>query len=156
MAHVYCPECGYNNPESAHFCAKCGAALVVPEEGESTEAFTAPELPESLDPLEDLGVHGAALIVRSGGGRAGETFPLLASPTTIGRSPDCAIFLDDVTVSRKHAVFSQQGEQGERWVLEDQGSLNGTFVNRDRVETTQLSDGDELQIGKYRLTFLQN
>ena len=71
MAHVYCPECGYNNPEHAHFCAKCGAALVVPEEGESTEAFTAPELPESLDPLEDLGVHGAALIVRSGGGRAG-------------------------------------------------------------------------------------
>jgi hypothetical protein len=152
MAHVYCPECGYNNPESARFCAKCGAALVVPEEGESTEAFTAPELPESLDPLEALGVHGAALIVRSGGGRAGETFPLEATPTTIGRSPDCAIFLDDVTVSRKHAVFSQQGE---RWVLEDQGSLNGTFVNRDRVETTELSDGDDLQIGKYRLTFLQ-
>jgi hypothetical protein len=152
MAHVYCPECGYNNPESAHFCAKCGAALLVPEEGESTEAFTAPELPESLDPLEALGVHGAALIVRSGGGRAGETFPLQATPTTIGRSPDCAIFLDDVTVSRKHAVFSQQGE---RWVLEDQGSLNGTFVNRDRVETTELSDGDDLQIGKYRLTFLQ-
>jgi len=151
MAHVYCPECGYNNPESAHFCAKCGAALVVPEEGESTEAFQAPEL-ENLDPLEDLGVNGAALIVRSGGGRSGETFPLEGSPTTIGRSPDCAIFLDDVTVSRKHAVFSQQGE---RWVLEDQGSLNGTFVNRDRVETTELSDGDELQIGKYRLTFLQ-
>jgi len=64
MAHVYCPECGYNNPESAHFCAKCGAALVVPEEGESTEAFTAPEVAESLDPLEDLGVLGAALIVR--------------------------------------------------------------------------------------------
>ena len=152
MAHVYCPECGYNNPESARFCAKCGAALVVPEEGESTEAFTAPELIESLDPLEDLGVHGAALIVRSGGGRSGETFPLESSPTTIGRSPDCAIFLDDVTVSRKHAVVSQQGE---RWVLEDQGSLNGTFVNRDRVETTELSDGDDLQIGKYRLTFLQ-
>ena len=113
MAHVYCPECGYNNPEAAHFCAKCGAALVVPEEGESTEAFTAPEPIESLDPLEELGVHGAALIVRSGGGRSGETFPLEASPTTIGRSPDCAIFLDDVTVSRKHAVFSRQGE---RWV----------------------------------------
>jgi ribosomal protein S27E len=55
MAHVYCPECGYNNPESAHFCAKCGAALVVPEEGESTEAFAAPEVDESLDPIEDLG-----------------------------------------------------------------------------------------------------
>jgi hypothetical protein len=152
MANVYCPECGYSNPESARFCAKCGAALVVPEEGESTEAFTAPELPESLDPLEDLGVHGAALIVRSGGGRAGETFALGDGPTTIGRSPECAIFLDDVTVSRKHAVFTQQSD---RWQLEDQGSLNGTFVNRDRVETAELRDGDELQIGKYRLTFLQ-
>ena len=91
MAHVYCPECGYNNPESAHFCAKCGAALVVPEEGESTEAFAAPDLPESLDPLEDLGIHGAALIVRSGGGRAGETFPLEEAPTTIGRSPECGM-----------------------------------------------------------------
>jgi hypothetical protein len=153
MAHLYCPECGYNNPESAHFCAKCGAALVVHEEGEQTEAFTAPDVPDSLDPLEDLGVHGAALIVRSGGGRAGETFPLDESDaTTIGRSPECAIFLDDVTVSRKHAVFTKDGD---RWQLEDQGSLNGTFVNRERVETAALRDGDELQIGKYRLTFLQ-
>jgi hypothetical protein len=152
MAHVYCPECGYNNPESAHFCAKCGAALVVPEEGESTEAFAAPEVPESLDPIEDLGIHGAALIVRSGGGRAGETFALEDGPTTIGRSPECAIFLDDVTVSRKHAVFTKDGD---RWHLEDQGSLNGTFVNRERVENADLGDGDELQIGKYRLTFLQ-
>jgi hypothetical protein len=141
MAHVYCPECGYNNPESAHFCAKCGAALIVPEDGESTEAFTAPELPESLDPLEDLGVQGAALIVRSGGGRSGETFPIDESPATIGRSPDCGIFLDDVTVSRKHAVFSK--DDGDRWQIEDQGSLNGTFVNRERVETAELRDGDE-------------
>ncbi|HKU57449.1 MAG TPA: FHA domain-containing protein [Gaiellaceae bacterium] len=152
MAHIYCPECGYNNPEAAHFCAKCGAALVVPEEGESTEAFTAPELPESLDPLGDLGVQGAALIVRSGGGRAGETFPVDESPTTIGRSPECGIFLDDVTVSRKHAVLAR--DEGDRWQIDDQGSLNGTFVNRERVESAELRDGDELQIGKYRLTFL--
>jgi pSer/pThr/pTyr-binding forkhead associated (FHA) protein len=109
-------------------------------------------VPESLDPIEDLGVQGAALIVRSGGGRSGETFSLEDSPTTIGRSPECAIFLDDVTVSRKHAVFTKDGD---RWHLEDQGSLNGTFVNRERVETAELRDGDELQIGKYRLTFLQ-
>jgi pSer/pThr/pTyr-binding forkhead associated (FHA) protein len=152
MAHVYCPECGYNNLESANFCAKCGAALVVPAEGESTEAFTPPSAADSLDPIDDLAVHGAALIVRSGGGRAGETFPLDTSPTTIGRSPECAIFLDDVTVSRKHAVFTQDGDH---WRLEDQGSLNGTFVNRERVEAAELSDGDELQIGKYRLTFLE-
>ena len=152
MAHVYCPECGYNNPEAAHFCAKCGAALVVPEEGESTEAFDAPEVPDSLDPLEDLGIHGAALIVRSGGGRAGESFVPQGERTLIGRSPDCAIFLDDVTVSRRHAALV---EREGRWFVEDQGSLNGTFVNRERVETSELSDGDELQIGKYRLTFLQ-
>ena len=153
MAHVYCPECGYNNPEAARFCAKCGAALVVPEEGEQTEAFPAPELSDSLDTLDDLGLHGAALVVRSGGGRAGETFPLEESPLTIGRSPECGIFLDDVTVSRKHAVLT---EDGDHWNLEDQGSLNGTFVNRERVETADLGDGDEIQIGKYRLTFLQN
>ena len=126
---------------------------MVPEEGESTEAFAAPEVPESLDPIDDLGIHGAALIVRSGGGRSGETFALEDGPTTIGRSPECGIFLDDVTVSRKHAVFAKDGD---RWQLEDQGSLNGTFVNRERVERADLRDGDELQIGKYRLTFLQN
>ena len=152
MSHVYCPECGYNNPEASRFCAKCGAALVVPEEGEQTETFAPPDQAESLDTLDDLGLPGAALVVRSGGGRAGETFALEGGPVTIGRSPECAIFLDDVTVSRKHAVFTQDGEH---WRLDDQGSLNGTFVNRERVETAELSDGDELQIGKYRLTFLQ-
>jgi hypothetical protein len=151
MAHLYCPECGYNNPESAHFCAKCGAALVVPEDGEQTEAFTAPDVPDSLDPLEDLGVHGAALIVRSGGGRAGETFPLdEGDATTIGRSPECAIFLDDVTVSRKHAEFVRENGQ---FVVRDIGSLNGTYVNRNRVDAVSLVAGDEVQIGKYRLTF---
>jgi FHA domain/zinc-ribbon domain len=152
MAHVYCPECGYNNPESARFCARCGAALVAPDEGETTEAFAPPEAEDRLETLDDLGLHGAALVVRSGGGRAGETFPLDDSPTTIGRSPECAIFLDDVTVSRKHVVFTRDGDH---WSLEDQGSLNGTFLNRQRIESAELSDGDELQIGKYRLTFLQ-
>ena len=151
MAHVYCPECGYNNPESAHFCAKCGAALVVPEEGESTEAFAAPEVDESLDPIEDLGIHGAALIVRSGGGRSGETFALEDGPTTIGRSPECGIFLDDVTVSRRHAEFHREGGI---FTVRDVGSLNGTYVNRERVESATLSNGDEVQIGKFRLVFL--
>jgi hypothetical protein len=151
MSHVYCPECGYNNPESARFCAKCGSALVVPEEGEQTEAFSIADPGDSLDTLGDLAVKGAVLVVRSGGGRSGETFELGESPAVIGRSPECAIFLDDVTVSRKHAVFTQDGD---RWKLEDQGSLNGTFVNRERVDTAVLSDGDEIQIGKYRLTYL--
>jgi hypothetical protein len=153
MSHVYCPECGYNNPESARFCAKCGSALVVPEEGEQTETFAIAESGDSLDTLDGIALHGVVLVVRSGGGRSGETFPLEESPTVIGRSPECGIFLDDVTVSRRHAVFTRDGD---RWRLEDQGSLNGTFVNRDRVDTAVLSDGDEIQIGKYRFTFLHS
>ena len=102
--------------------------------------------------LERLGLDGPALVVRSGGGRAGETFPLERERTTIGRSPECDIFLDDVTVSRKHAVIVKG--RGDL-VLEDLESLNGTFVNRKRIERrASLSDGDELQIGKYKLSFL--
>jgi FHA domain/zinc-ribbon domain len=152
MSHVYCPECGFQNPEAARYCAKCGALLVHEESGETTETFSPDEAAELFDTLDGLGVSGAALVVRSGGGRSGEMFPLVNAPITVGRSPECGIFLDDVTVSRKHAVLTQHGE---RWRIEDQASLNGTFVNRDRVDASQLDDGDELQIGKYRLTFLQ-
>ena len=70
----------------------------------------------------------------------------------IGRSPDCDVFLDDVTVSRKHAEILRDGE---RFTINDLGSLNGTFVNRRRIETGELEDDDEVQIGKYRLTFLR-
>ena len=153
MSHVYCPECGFQNPESANFCARCGAALVLPDEGETTMTFTPDESDEAIaDALEDVGEHGPALVVRSGGGRAGETFHPHGEQTTIGRSPDCGIFLDDVTVSRRHAVLV---ERNGRFAIEDEGSLNGTFVNRKRVEKADLEDGDELQIGKYRLTFLR-
>ena len=102
--------------------------------------------------LDELGISGPALVVRSGGGRAGETFHPMGDRTTIGRSPDCDVFLDDVTVSRKHAVLVGEGE---RFHVEDLGSLNGTFLNRKRIENAPVEDGDELQIGKYRLTFLQ-
>jgi hypothetical protein len=151
MSHVYCPECGFQNPEAANYCAKCGALLHAPESAELTQTFSPEEGAEVLDALGDIGVQGPALVVRSGGGRSGETFAALNGGTTIGRSPDCPVFLDDVTVSRKHAVVL---ERGGHWFIEDQGSLNGTFVNRRRVESAQLSDGDEIQIGKYRLTFL--
>jgi FHA domain len=152
VSHVYCQECGFHNPEAANYCARCGALLVKDEGGvETTQTFAADERDDApADALDDLGIKGPALVVRSGGGRAGETFHP-TGPTTIGRSPDCGIFLDDVTVSRKHAVLSE-GDGG--FFIEDQGSLNGTFVNRKRVESAQLEDGDELQIGKYRLTFL--
>jgi hypothetical protein len=151
MSHVYCPECGFQNPEAGNYCSKCGALLHVPEAAEQTQTFSPEETDEMLEALDDAGVQGPALIVRSGGGRSGETFVPKAGGTTIGRSPDCPVFLDDVTVSRKHAVVS---ERDGHWTIEDQGSLNGTFVNRRRVESAELTDGDEIQIGKYRLTFL--
>jgi hypothetical protein len=155
VSHVYCPECGFQNPEAANYCSKCGALLVhdPSSEGDTTMTFT-PEEGEDANgaPIaEEITAEGPALVVRSGGGRAGEHFSPQGERTTIGRSPDCDIFLDDVTVSRKHAVLLQ--EDG-RFTIEDLGSLNGTYVNRRRIESAQLSDGDELQIGKYRLTFL--
>jgi hypothetical protein len=151
LSHIYCQECGFQNPEAANYCARCGALLVKDEGGaEATQTFTPDDRDDtSGEALEDLGIKGPALVVRSGGGRAGEMFPL-AGETTIGRSPDCGIFLDDVTVSRKHAVLA---DRDGAFFIEDQGSLNGTFVNRKRVESAELEDGDELQIGKYRLTF---
>jgi pSer/pThr/pTyr-binding forkhead associated (FHA) protein len=151
VSHIYCQECGFQNPEAANYCARCGALLVKDEGGtEATQSFTAEEGDETPSGvLEDLGIKGPALVVRSGGGRAGETFHPTGE-TTIGRSPDCGIFLDDVTVSRKHAILV---ERDGSFFIEDQGSLNGTFVNRKRVESAQLDDGDELQVGKYRLTY---
>jgi len=152
LSHIYCQECGFQNPEAANYCARCGALLVKDEGGtEATQTFTADDADDTpAEALENLGVQGPALVVRSGGGRAGETFVPENERTTIGRSPECEIFLDDVTVSRKHAVLVRTPE-GYR--IEDQGSLNGTFVNRRRIESGELSDGDEVQVGKYRLTF---
>jgi hypothetical protein len=153
VSHVYCPECGFQNAEAANFCTKCGAALVPEDAGETTMTFAPDEqTAEHALALDELGISGPALVVRSGGGRAGETFHPMGERTTIGRSPDCDVFLDDVTVSRKHAVLVGAGE---RFSVEDLGSLNGTFLNRKRIEKAPVEDGDELQIGKYRLTFLQ-
>jgi hypothetical protein len=155
VSHIYCPECGFQNPEAANYCSKCGAMLVhdPPSEGDTTMTFTPEEGEEGEgSPIaEEITAEGPALVVRSGGGRAGEHFSPKSERTTIGRSPDCDIFLDDVTVSRKHAELLQ--EDG-RFTIRDLGSLNGTYVNRRRIESSPLSDGDELQIGKYRLTFL--
>jgi pSer/pThr/pTyr-binding forkhead associated (FHA) protein len=99
----------------------------------------------------DVAVEGRAIVVREGGGRPVETVAITGDPVTIGRSPDCDIFLDDVTVSRLHTVVASRPDG--TWV-EDQQSLNGTFVNRRRVEETRLTDTDEIQVGRYRLTFL--
>ena len=154
MRHVYCPECGFQKPEAANYCSRCGALLVKDEPGsETTMSYTPEEAEEGgLVSLEDLGAEGPALVVRSGGGRAGEHFVPQGERTTIGRSPDCDIFLDDVTVSRKHAVLVHKDDA---FLIEDQGSLNGTFLNRRRIESGRLENGDELQIGKYKLSFLE-
>ncbi len=153
MSHVYCPECGFQNAETANFCSKCGSALVRDAGGaDTTMAFTPDDVADA-SPLEDLGTEGPALVVRSGGGRTGEHFVPQSERTTIGRSPDCDIFLDDVTVSRRHAVILRNADSS--YTIEDQSSLNGTFVNRRRIDSAQLRDGDEVQVGKYRLTFLQ-
>ena len=154
MSHIYCPECGFQNPEAANYCSKCGTLLVKEEPGsETTMSFTPEEGEEDVTPtLEELGAEGPALVIRSGGGRAGEHFVPKGERTSIGRSPDCDVFLDDVTVSRKHAVLVHRDDE---FVIEDEGSLNGTFLNRKRIESTELEDDDELQIGKYRLTFLR-
>jgi hypothetical protein len=152
VSHVYCSECGFLNPEAANYCSRCGALL---EKGdaasETTQAFTADEVGSEEHVLVD-GLEGPALVVRTGGGRAGESFRPAGARTRIGRSPDCEIFLDDVTVSRTHAVLV---ETEDGFQVEDQGSLNGTFVNRRRIDTVTLENGDELQIGKYRMTFVE-
>jgi hypothetical protein len=153
LSHVYCPECGFQNPEAANYCAKCGALLVRDESGSDTTMSYTPEdgEDEGATILDDIKTEGPALVVRSGGGRAGEHFLLEKESTTVGRSPDCDVFLDDVTVSRRHAQVLRRDGQ---FVIEDKGSLNGTFLNRRRIESGQLEDGDEVQIGKYKLTFL--
>ncbi len=154
MAALHCPECGFTNSEGANYCQRCGAFLTPPEAppGATTATYRVGETGEIEEvKLQDVVSGGAALVIRSGGGRAGESFPLAGDRLTVGRRPDSDIFLDDVTVSRDHAILVRRGGD---YFLDDCGSLNGTYVNRQRIESHKLSDGDELQIGKYKLTFL--
>jgi hypothetical protein len=152
MSHVYCPECGFQNPEAANYCSRCGALLVVETGVETTLSFDVDEAAEDGDSLlNTLGITGPALVVRSGGGIAGQPFQPGEGRTLVGRSPECDIFLDDVTVSRRHAEILREGDE---FTIRDLGSLNGTYVNRKRIESATLENDDEVQIGKYRLTFL--
>jgi len=155
MTYQHCPECGFQNPEAANYCSKCGALLMRDEPGSHTTMTFTPEQEADEDGLSlaDLRVEGTALVVRSGGGRAGETFAIEGDRVVVGREPDTDVFLDDVTVSRRHAVLVHEADG---YTIEDQGSLNGTYVNRRRVEHARLEDGDEVQIGKYRMTFLSH
>ena len=150
----HCPECGFANADGANYCQRCGAFLAQSESplGATTASYKVGETGElEMIELEDVIARGAALVIRAGGGRAGESFALEADRITIGRRPDSDVFLDDVTVSRDHAVVVRRGSDH---FLDDCGSLNGTYVNRRRIESHRLADGDELQIGKYKLAFL--
>jgi hypothetical protein len=152
---MHCPECGFVNAEGANYCQKCGAFLgdVSSPEGGTTETYQLDETGE-LKPvdLEPVVADGAALVIRSGGGRSGESFAIAGERMTIGRSPEAEVFLDDVTVSRNHALLVRRRDG---LYIDDLGSLNGTYVNRRRIESHKLLDGDELQIGKYKLTYLE-
>jgi hypothetical protein len=152
----HCTECGFVNAEGANYCQRCGAFVGAPEprkEQSTTATYVIDEQTGELRPVDvDEVVHGGgALVIRSGGGRVGQSFPLRGDRMVIGRSPEAAIFLDDVTVSREHAVLVRRANG---WYLDDSGSLNGTYVNRKRIDSHRLEDSDELQVGKYKLTYL--
>jgi hypothetical protein len=155
---LHCPECGFDNAEGANFCSRCGANLsAAREKAPPAEPATATYRIDETGELVPVDVgdvvadEGAALVIRAGGGRVGESFPLNADRMTIGRRPDSDIFLDDVTVSRDHALLVRRSGD---YYLDDLGSLNGTYVNRHRIESHRLEDGDELQVGKFKLTYI--
>lgn len=155
---MYCTHCGHENPAAANFCANCGSplgtggpattGLLRPEEGEGGEPVAADEA--GLDPavvLREL-EPGTALLVGVRGPNEGARFLLDRDIVTAGRHPDSDIFLDDITVSRRHAEF-RRDEQ--RYWVHDVGSLNGTYVNGRRADDVLLQTGDEVQIGKFKL-----
>ena len=153
---LHCPECGFINPEGANYCQKCGAYLARPEghDEPSTLTYKIAETGdfERVDIEEMVEAEGAAVVIRSGGGRSGESFAVDRERMSIGRTPDAAIFLDDVTVSRNHALLVRRREG---LYIDDLGSLNGTYVNRRRIESHRLADGDEIQVGKFKLSYLE-
>jgi pSer/pThr/pTyr-binding forkhead associated (FHA) protein len=158
VADVYCNSCGHRNALGSNFCSSCGAVLETADADNTTITFH-PASP--TDPIEsgvadipvdegELGAEQAVLVVTRGP-YAGSRFPLAEGTTTAGRHPDSTIFLDDVTVSRRHAEITS-GPDG--YTVRDVGSLNGTYLNRERIEEAPLTNGDELQVGKFKLVFV--
>ncbi|HAS13081.1 MAG TPA: hypothetical protein DCS55_21615 [Acidimicrobiaceae bacterium] len=152
--HVFCTRCGHGNPLGSNFCSSCGAGLEHRRGEDSTITFhTEP----GLEGAEDVGVDlheipaGVGALVVRRGRNAGSRYVLDADRTVAGRHPESDIFLDDVTVSRRHAEITREGDD---YTVRDVGSLNGTYLNRNRVEEAPLRDGDELQIGSFKLVFV--
>ena len=156
MTDVFCTNCGHRNALRAKFCSSCGSPLDV-DSGEETTITFAPvdATGEILDDDLALAVgelpETTAMVVVKRGPNAGSKFVLEGDVTRAGRHPDSDIFLDDITVSRRHAEIHRSANG---YVVRDAGSLNGTYLNRERIEEAPLSNGDELQIGKFRLLFL--
>ncbi len=163
MPSVYCIACGEANPEGARFCAKCGTPLmrlsgervaettsIISILGTDLDTEAAEVLAADAAAVSALPA-GTALLAVLRGPNAGSRFLLDSDLTLVGRHPDSDIFLDDVTVSRRHAEFYRHGGV---FTVRDVGSLNGTYVNRERIEEVILHAGDEVQVGKFRLVFL--
>ncbi|HWU20858.1 MAG TPA: FHA domain-containing protein [Nocardioides sp.] len=161
----FCTNCGRQNPDDARFCSQCGTRLVGPDSpaspptdvtatiqfGGSDKVETSDRQLSAVDAAAvDALPRGHALLVVQKGPGAGSRFLLDQNEVTAGRHPQSAIFLDDVTVSRSHAIFRRTPAG---YTVEDAGSLNGTYVNRNRIEKVDLHDGDEVQVGKYRLVY---
>jgi hypothetical protein len=147
-----CPTCSFLNSEDSNYCRRCGSRLITLDPNETTITYSVADRED--DDFDGAGQGrnaGTVLLIRSGGGREGETIDLDIDVLTVGRSPHSDLFLDDVTVSRHHARVLR--DEGGFWV-EDLNSLNGTYVNRKRIEQQRLFDGDELQIGKFKLAFM--
>ena len=155
MAEVLCNNCGHHNPLGANFCSSCGGPLDLAGKETTTVTFH-PEGPvERIDDDESVGMDDVpgdvGMLVVKRGPKAGSRFALTDELTTAGRHPDSDIFLDDITVSRRHVEVIRDGSV---YLVRDVGSLNGTYVNRERITTAvSLDNGDELQIGKYKLVF---
>ncbi len=156
MAYVFCNQCGHRNPPGAAFCSSCGSVLDRLADRTIVLSKVDPLLDapgpadDTVVNLGDLSSDVASLVVRSGD-QAGQSIPLSAPVVRLGRAPDCEIPLDDITVSRRHAEIRRDGG---RYLVSDVGSLNGTYVNQQRIDDeTALEHGDELQVGKFRLVF---
>jgi len=148
---VFCTHCGHPNRDDARFCAECGHAL----QGDPTLSITPVEVDDEAQdefpfPHDEL-ERGQALLLVKRGPNAGSTFLIETDATTVGRSPESDVFLDDVTVSRAHAVVERRA--GDEFFVRDIGSLNGTYVNGEQVDETKLASGDEVQIGMFKLMF---
>jgi len=158
MSYVFCNKCGHRNPPVSSFCSACGGVLDIKEDHTITLSKVDP-LQDAIGDSDDIRVDlddipaGRAILVVRGGEDEGKYFEISAPLTTIGRHEESHICLDDITVSRQH---SEIHESGGRYIVRDAGSLNGTYVNQRRIDVAELSQGDELQVGKYRLVFLES